>query len=253
VTVLTGVSPHGQGQETTFAQIVHDRLGVSMDDVVVTHGDTAMVQYGIGTFGSRATAVGGTAVWLCLEEIRKKAKKFAATLLEVKPSEVAVKGANYSVKVKPEAVVTLQDIALAAYTAKVLPQGETPGLEATKFFEPSNFTFPFGTHVAVVEVDPDTGEVSFLQYVAVDDCGKVVNPLMVDGQVHGGIAQAMGQALWEEVVYDENGQLVTGSLMDYAVPKANFLPRFDTARTVTPTKVNPMGVKGVGEAGTIGA
>ena len=253
VTILTGVSPHGQGQETSFAQIAHDRLGVSMDDVVVTHGDTGMVQYGIGTFGSRATAVGGTAIYLCIEEIRKKAKKFAASLLEVKPSEIVVKGANYSVKGKPEVATTLQEIALATYTAKVLPKGETPGLESTKFFEPSNFTFPFGAHVAVVEVDAETGEIHWLRYIAVDDCGKVINPMLVDGQVHGGIAQAMGQALWEEVVYDENGQLLTGSLMDYALPKANYLPRFDTDRTVTPTKVNPLGVKGVGEAGTIGA
>ena len=210
------------------------------------------MQYGIGTFGSRATAVGGTAVWMCLEQIREKAKKFAAAMLKARPEQIVVKGAIYSVKGKPKAQTTFQNIALATYTAKILPKGETPGLEATAFFEPTNFTFPFGTHVAVVEVDGETGEIQCRRYVAVDDCGKVINPLLVDGQVQGGIAQAMGQALWEEVVYDENGQILTGSLMDYAIPRAAYLPRFETSRTETPTNVNPMGVKGVGEAGTIG-
>ncbi|PYU91493.1 MAG: carbon monoxide dehydrogenase [Acidobacteria bacterium] len=252
VTILSGASPHGQGEETSFTQIACDRLGVSPADVVVVHGDTALVQYGIGTFGSRATAVGGTAVWMCLEQIRAKAKKFAAAMLKARPEQILVKGAIYSVKGKPKVQTTFQNIALATYTAKTLPKGETPGLEATAFFEPTNFTFPFGTHVAVVEVDGETGEIQCRRYVAVDDCGKVINPLLVDGQVQGGIAQAMGQALWEEVVYDENGQILTGSLMDYAIPRAAYLPRFETSRTETPTNVNPMGVKGVGEAGTIG-
>ena len=252
VTILSGASPHGQGQETSFTQIACDRLGVSPGDVVVVHGDTAVVQYGIGTFGSRATAVGGTAVWMCLEQIREKAKKFAAATLKARREQIVVKGAIYSVKGKPKVQTNFQSIALAAYTAKILPKGETPGLEATAFFEPTNFTFPFGTHVAVVEVDGETGEIQCRRYVAVDDCGKVINPLLVDGQVQGGIAQAMGQALWEEVVYDENGQILTGSLMDYAIPRAAYLPRFETSRTETPTNVNPMGVKGVGEAGTIG-
>ena len=252
VTILSGASPHGQGQETSFTQIACDRLGVSPGDVVVVHGDTAVVQYGIGTFGSRATAVGGTAVWMCLEQIREKAKKFAAATLKAKPEEIVIHGTTYSVKGKPKVQTSFQSIALAAYTAKILPKGETPGLEATAFFEPTNFTFPFGTHVAVVEVDGETGEIQCRRYVAVDDCGKVINPLLVDGQVQGGIAQAMGQALWEEVVYDENGQILTGSLMDYAIPRAAYLPRFETSRTETPTNVNPMGVKGVGEAGTIG-
>ena len=252
VTILSGASPHGQGEETSFTQIACDRLGVSPGDVVVVHGDTAVVQYGIGTFGSRATAVGGTAVWMCLEQIREKAKKFAAATLKAKPEEIVIHGATYSVKGKPKVQTSFQSIALAAYTAKILPKGETPGLEATAFFEPTNFTFPFGTHVAVVEVDGETGEIQCRRYVAVDDCGKVINPLLVDGQVQGGIAQAMGQALWEEVVYDENGQILTGSLMDYAIPRAAYLPRFETSRTETPTNVNPMGVKGVGEAGTIG-
>jgi carbon-monoxide dehydrogenase large subunit len=253
VTILTGVSPHGQGQETSFTQIACERLGVAPESVVVTHGDTAIVQYGIGTFGSRATAVGGTAVYMCLEKIREKARKFAAMILKVKPEQIVIAGGTYSVRGKPKVSTTIQAIALAAYTAKTLPAGETPGLEATQFFEPSNFTFPFGTHVAVCEVDGETGEIAWRRYVGVDDCGKVINPLLVDGQVHGGIAQGMGQALWEEVVYDENGQLITGSLMDYAVPKASYFPWFETERTETPTSVNPLGVKGVGEAGTIGS
>lgn len=252
VTILSGASPHGQGQETSFTQIACDMLGVKPDDVSVIHGDTAIVQYGIGTFGSRATAVGGTAVYKCLEAIREKAKKFAAMTLKAKPEQIVIDGATYSVKGKPKLSTTFQAIALAAHTAKTLPTGEAPGLEATDFFEPTNFTFPFGTHVCVVEVDGETGEIHWVRYLAVDDCGKVINPLLVDGQVHGGIAQAMGQALWEEVVYDEAGQLITGTLMDYAIPKAAFLPRFETARTETPTNVNPLGVKGVGEAGTIG-
>jgi carbon-monoxide dehydrogenase large subunit len=252
VTILTGVSPHGQGQETSFTQIACDMLGVEPDDVTVTHGDTAIVQYGIGTFGSRATAVGGTAVYLCLQEIREKARKFAAALLDTEPDDVEIQGVSYRSFAK-EASVPFSSIAMAAYTAKVLPPGESPGLESTKFFEPSNFTFPFGTHVAVVEVDAETGEISWRRYVAVDDCGNVINPLLVDGQVQGGIAQGIGQAMLEEVVYDENGQLLTGSLMDYAIPRAVSLPRFELDRTVTPTDVNPMGVKGVGEAGTIGA
>jgi carbon-monoxide dehydrogenase large subunit len=190
---------------------------------------------------------------MCLEKIREKAKKFAAMLLKARPEDIVVDGASYSVKGKVKAATSFQTIALAAYTAKTLPKGETPGLEATQFFEPTNFTFPFGTHVAVVEVDAETGEIAWRRYIAVDDCGRVINPLLVDGQVHGGIAQGLGQALWEEVVYDENGQLLTGSLMDYAVPKATFFPRFETERTETPTTVNPMGVKGVGEAGTIGS
>jgi carbon-monoxide dehydrogenase large subunit len=253
VTILTGVSPHGQGQETSFTQIACDMLGVSPRNVIVSHGDTAIVQYGIGTFGSRATAVGGTAVYKCIEIIKEKAKKFAALTLNAKPEQIVISGANYSVKGKPKLTTTFQAIALHAYTAKTLPKGETPGLEATQFFEPTNFTFPFGTHICVVKVDRETGEIEWVRYVAVDDCGNVINPLLVDGQVHGGIAQGLGQALLEEVVYDENGQLITGTLMDYAIPRATSLPRFETERTVTPTDVNPLGVKGVGEAGTIGS
>ncbi|HJQ69487.1 MAG TPA: glyceraldehyde dehydrogenase subunit alpha [Blastocatellia bacterium] len=281
VTILTGASPHGQGQETSFAQIAADELGVDLNDVTVIHGDTAIVQYGIGTFGSRATAVGGTAVFMAIEKLKEKASEIAAHLLKSEKSAVVFKEGRYSKAAAraaaadgvPEPVVpagrapagalpepdtsdkqvSIQDVALAAHIARDIPPGMEPGLSATHFFEPTNFTFPFGTHIAVVEIDRDTGNVKFLRYVAVDDCGKVINPMMVDGQVHGGIVQSIGQALYEEVVYDEQGQLVTGTLMDYAVPKAAMIPWFELERTETPSPVNPLGVKGVGEAGTIGA
>jgi carbon-monoxide dehydrogenase large subunit len=266
VTVLTGASPHGQGQETSFAQIVADELGIDLSDVTVIHGDTAIVQYGIGTFGSRATAVGGTAVYNAVQALKEKATKIAASILEVDASAVAFNQGVFSVEAAKTASagdgsqsdaatksVTIQEVALAAHLARQIPAGMEPGLSATNFFEPTNFTFPFGTHIAVVEIDRETGEVKFLRYVAVDDCGKVINPLLVEGQVHGGIVQAIGQALYEEVVYDEQGQLVTGTLMDYALPKAAHAPRFELDSTETPSPVNPLGVKGVGEAGTIGA
>jgi carbon-monoxide dehydrogenase large subunit len=253
VTVLTGTSPHGQGQETSFAQIVADELGVDLDDITVIHGDTAVVASGIGTFGSRATAVGGTAVLQAAEKVREKARAIAAHLLEADPEDLVFSDGKFSVKGVPKKGITIQQIALEAHIAKKLPKKMEPGLSATSVFEPSNFTFPFGTHICVVELDPKTGRVEIKKYVAVDDCGKVINPLLVDGQIQGGIVQGLGQALFEEVVYDENGQLLTGSLMDYALPRAGDLPRLDLARTETPTPVNPLGVKGVGEAGTIGS
>jgi carbon-monoxide dehydrogenase large subunit len=251
VTVLTGASPHGQGQETSFAQITGDMLGVDMDDVLVLHGDTSIVQYGIGTFGSRATAVGGTALVHAIEKVIAKGRVIAAHLLQVDPESVTFTDGNF-VGADGKST-TIQQVALAAHLAQNIPPDMEPGLGATYFFEPKNFTFPFGTHVCVVEVDRETGDVKIIRYLGVDDCGKVINPLLVDGQVHGGIAQGLGQALFEEVIYDEAGQLVTGTLMDYAVPKAHQLPRYETARTETPTDVNPLGVKGVGEAGTIGS
>lgn len=268
VTILTGASPHGQGQETSFAQIAADQLGVNINDVTVVHGDTAVVQYGIGTFGSRATAVGGTAVYYAIQKLKEKAGKIAAHLMEAGNANVSFNEGKFSVEaatataaaapagqgaVSPPKLVTIQDVALAAHLAKNLPPDTEPGLSATYFFEPKNFTFPFGTHIAVVEIDRETGEIHFDRYVAVDDCGKVINPLLVDGQVQGGIVQSIGQALYEEVVYDDQGQLISGTLMDYAVPKAAHVPWLELDRTETPTDVNPMGVKGVGEAGTIGA
>lgn len=282
VTVMTGASPHGQGQETSFAQIAADELGVDLNDVTVIHGDTAIVQYGIGTFGSRATAVGGTAVFVAIQKLKEKANKIAAHMLQAESSRVAFEGGRFTHQAaqtaaageasepvvpvgespagalpKPEMAgkshVTIQDVALAAHLAKELPPDTEPGLSATYFFEPKNFTFPFGTHIVAVEIDRETGDLKFLRYVAVDDCGKVINPMLVDGQLHGGIVQSIGQALFEEVVYDEQGQLITGTLMDYAVPRASQLPWFELDRTETPSPVNPLGVKGVGEAGTIGA
>jgi carbon-monoxide dehydrogenase large subunit len=281
VTVMTGASPHGQGQETSFAQIAADELGVDLNDVTVIHGDTAIVQYGIGTFGSRATAVGGTAVLVAIQKLKEKAAKIAAHVLQCEASSLdfaagrycraaaAAADAGASEPVVPvgeapagalpepetegRTSLTIQEIALIAHIAKELPPDTEPGLSATYFFEPKNFTFPFGTHICVVEIDKETGETRFLRYVAVDDCGKVINPLLVDGQLHGGIVQSIGQALYEEVIYDEQGQLVTGELMDYAIPRASQLPWFELDRTETPSPSNPLGVKGVGEAGTIGA
>jgi carbon-monoxide dehydrogenase large subunit len=249
VTVMTGCSPHGQGEETTFAQIAADELGVGIDDVLVLHGDTAVVQYGIGTFGSRGTAVGGAALYFAIQELKHKIKKYGAMLLA---SEDVSFANGVCVDNKTGKSVTLAQIAGASYRAMALPPGETPGLVATNFWEPSNFTFPFGAHIVVTEVDGETGAITLKRYVAVDDCGKIINPLIVDGQVHGGVVQGLGQALWEQAVYDDNGQLVTGELMDYAIPKASNIPWIESSHTETPSPVNPLGVKGVGEAGTIG-
>ena len=249
VTVATGSSPHGQGEETSFAQIVADELGVDLDDVEIIHGDTGIVQYGIGTFGSRTLAVGGTAIYHACRDLEAKIKQWGAMLLE--SDDVRFEGGRCICN-KTGHSVTLAEVAAAAYRALKLPPGAEPGLVATRFWEPSNFTFPFGAHIAVTEVDPETGEIEIKRYVAVDDCGKIVNPLLVAGQIHGGVAQGLGQALYEQAVYDENGQLVTGELMDYAVPKAAMVPPIESSHTVTPSPVNPLGVKGVGEAGTIG-
>jgi carbon-monoxide dehydrogenase large subunit len=249
VTVMTGCSPHGQGEETTFAQIAADELGIGIDDVLVLHGDTAIVQYGIGTFGSRGTAVGGPAMYNAIQELKAKIKKYGAMLLK---SDDVTFANGVCTDNKSGKSVTLAQIAGASYRAMKLPPGETPGLVATNFWEPSNFTFPFGSHIVVTEVDKETGAIDLKRYVAVDDCGKIINPLLVDGQVHGGVVQGLGQALWEQAVYDDSGQLVTGELMDYALPKASNIPWLETSHTETPSPVNPLGVKGVGEAGTIG-
>src|SRR5437867_2251706 len=249
VTVMTGASPHGQGEETTFAQIAADELGVTMDDVQVVHGDTAIVQYGIGTFGSRGTAVGGPALYYALQELKAKIKKFGEMLLE--SDDVTFSG-GMCVCNRTGKTIGLAQIAGASYRAMKLPANTEPGLQATYFWEPPNFAFPFGAHIVVTEVDRDTGQVEIKRYVAVDDCGKIINPLLVDGQVHGGVVQGLGQALYEQAVYDDNGQLITGEFMDYAIPKASMIPWIESSHTVTPSPVNPLGVKGVGEAGTIG-
>ena len=252
VTVLSGTSPHGQGEETSFAQIVAERLGIPYDDVTVYHGDTFQVPIGIGTFGSRTTAVGGTAIYQAAERLKKKMARIAAHKLGVKPGELEFKQGKIQTA-DGQKSMTFAEVAAEAIFAKQLPPGIEPGLAEQCVFEPSNYTFPFGAHIAVTDVDADTGEVRLRNYYAVDDCGRILNPMLVDGQIHGGLAQGIGQALWEEHVYDENGQLVTGTLMDYAVPKSFQFPWFDTANTETRTPVNPLGVKGVGEAGTIGS
>jgi len=251
VSVYTGSHQQGQGHETTFAQIVADRLGIGIDDVDIVHGDTGRVQFGMGTYGSRSGSVGGTAIVLSLDKIVEKSKRIAAHMLEAAPEDIELTQGRFHVRGSPDRSKGLPDISLAAYLAHSLPAGIEPGLEATSFFDPPNFTYPFGTHAAIVEVDADTGQVTLMRYIAVDDVGNVINPMIVDGQLHGGIAQGVAQALWEGAEYDENAQLLTGSLMNYGVPKAYQLPFFELDRTVTPSPVNPMGVKGVGEAGAI--
>jgi aerobic carbon-monoxide dehydrogenase large subunit len=253
VSIMTGSSPHGQGQETSFAQMGAEVLGIDPEQVQVIHGDTSIVPYGIGTFGSRATAVGGTAAYKALLKVKEKLARIAAHIVGSDPERMIFADGKISAKESPKKSVAFGDAVSAAYVAKSLPPNMEPGLDATSFFEPPNFTYPFGTHICVVEIDAETGDVKLVRYIAVDDCGNVLNPLLVDGQVHGGIVQSVGQALLEEAVYDEQGQLITGELMDYALPRASDMCWMETARTVTPTPVNPLGVKGVGEAGTIGA
>ena len=251
VQVLTGTNPHGQGEETTFAQLVGEELGVPVEDIEVIHGDTGAVPMGWGTYGSRTTAVAGTAIYKATQKVIEKAKRIAAHLLEAAPEDIVHQQGRYSVAGTPGRSVTIQDVALQANLAWNLPEGVTPGLEESHFHDPTNFTFPFGAHVCTVEVDQDTGECKILRYVAVDDVGRVINPMIVDGQVHGGVAQGIGQALYEHAIYDESGNLVTGSMMDYVVPNATQVPVIETARTETPCPHNLTGVKGVGETGTI--
>jgi carbon-monoxide dehydrogenase large subunit len=251
VTVLTGTSPHGQGHETSFAQIVSAELGVPMEDVDVLHGDTDRQQFGTGTFGSRSLAVGGQALMMSLKKIKDKALKIAARELDADPKMVKFEYGVYSLEDIVEREVPFADVALAAHSALNLPPKMEPGLEETSFFDPENFTWPFGAHICVIEIDEATGDTKVVKYVAVDDIGNVINPMIVDGLVHGGIAQGIGQALQEGAVYSPDGQLLTGSMLDYAVPTAEDLPSFITDRTVTPSDVNELGVKGVGEAGTI--
>jgi aerobic carbon-monoxide dehydrogenase large subunit len=251
VSVYTGSHSQGQGHETTFAQIVADRLGTSIDDVEIVHGDTGRVQFGMGTYGSRSGSVGGTAIIVSLDKIVEKSKRIAAHMLEAAPEDIELTSGRFHVRGSPDRSKGLSDISLAAYLAHSMPAGMEPGLEATSFFDPPNFTYPFGTHIAMVEVDADTGQVTLLRYIAVDDVGNVINPMIVDGQLHGGIAQGVAQALWERAEFDENAQLLTASLMNYGLPKARQLPFFELDRTVTPSPVNPLGIKGVGEAGAI--
>lgn len=250
--VFTGTSPHGQGGATGFAQIVADRLGIPPDRVHVVHGDTLAIPSGMGTAGSRTLVVGGSAVLRAAEKVRRKMLRVAAHLLEASPRDVELRDGKVAVRGSDRAV-TLQEVAEAAYQASRLPDGLSPGLEEEGSFVVEQATAPFGAHLCVVEVDPETGQVRVLRYVSVDDCGVVVNPLLVEGQIQGGIVQAMGQALLEEVVYDPAGQPLTVTLADYPVPRAVHAPAVEMHRTVTPSPTNPLGAKGVGEAGTIGA
>jgi carbon-monoxide dehydrogenase large subunit len=252
VTAFTGTSAHGQGHETTFAQIIADHLGVDFDKVVVRHGDTLNTPMGNGTGGSRSLAVGGSAIIGASLKVQQKARRLAAHMLEASADDVVFENGKYQVKGVPAKALTLAQIAPKAY-AEGLPEGMEAGLEATDFFRPPQLVYPFGAHVAVVEIDRDTGHTRVRDFVSVDDCGVRISPMLVTGQVHGGLAQGIAQALMEEVVYDAEGQLVTGSLMDYAVPHAEDLPLFTTDQTVTPTPFNPMGAKGIGEAATIGS
>ena len=251
VTVYTGSHSHGQGHETTFAQVVADQLGIPMEQVEIVHGDTAQIPFGMGTYGSRSACVGGSAIVRCLDKIKEKGRRIAAHLLEASEQDLDFKDGAWSVRGSPDRKKAWGEVALMAYLAHNIPQGMEPGLEATSFYDPVNFTFPFGAHVAIVEVDVETGAVKLLKYVAVDDVGRVINPMIVDGMVHGGIAQGVGQALWEHGVYADDGQLLSATMLDYAMPKADGLPSYTTDRTVTPSPINPLGVKGAGETGTI--
>jgi carbon-monoxide dehydrogenase large subunit len=254
VQVFTGTSPHGQSHETSWAQIAADALGISPNDIEVRHGDTfESPGMGVGTFGSRSLAVGGIAVHKAAEKVREKVVQIGAHLLEASPADVVVEGGKVFVKGVPEKAKNFGEISMAAYVANNLPDGMEPGLEATVYYDPPNFTFPFGTHIAEVEIDSETGAVEIVKYSACDDCGRQINPMIVEGQLHGGITQGIGQALYEGAVYDSNGQLLSGSMMEYHVPRAEDVPAFDLESTVTLTNTNPLGVKGIGEAGTIGS
>ncbi|MDX1522385.1 MAG: xanthine dehydrogenase family protein molybdopterin-binding subunit, partial [Anaerolineae bacterium] len=253
ISVLTGSHTHGQGHETTFAQIVADQFGVAPEDVDIIHGDTGVVTQGMGTYGSRSTAVGGSALANAAEKIRTKLIKLAAHQLEASVEDVVYdqESGKAHVKGSPDQAKAFGELAFAAYTAHNLPEGMEPGLEETAYYDPSNFTYPNSAHIAQVEIDPDTGEVTLQRYVAVDDVGKVINPMIVEGQITGGVVQGVGQALWEHGIYSDDGQLVTGSLLDYAVPRADGFPLIEVARNETPSPHNPLGVKGAGEMGTI--
>jgi carbon-monoxide dehydrogenase large subunit len=250
VTVYTGSSGHGQGHETVFAQIVADRVGVDPQVVEVLHGDTSMGPEGRNTYGSRSVAVGGEALAKCADKIAEKAKAIVAHNLEAAPEDIELRDGVFSVRGSPDKGMALADVAGAAYLAMV-PEGMEPGLEETTFYDPENFVFPFGAHACVVDVDAQTGKVKVVRYVAVDDCGNAINPLLIDGQVHGGIVHAIGQALYERVQYDENGQLITGTFVDYALPTAAELPSFETDRTVTPSPVNSLGARASARPGRL--
>ncbi|NTY01912.1 xanthine dehydrogenase family protein molybdopterin-binding subunit [Deinococcus sp. JMULE3] len=251
VELYTGSHSHGQGHETAFPQIAADELQIPIEDIELIHGDTGRMPYGWGTYGSRSAAVGGSALKMALQKITTKMKKIAAHLLEASEDDIEHEGGTFRIKGAPDKSKTFFDIALMAHLAHNYPADLEPGLEATAFYDPKNFVYPFGTHIAVVEIDTDTGHVKLRDYGSVDDCGPLINPLIAEGQVHGGVAQGMGQALLEEAAYDEDGNLLAGTYMEYAMPRADDLPFIQHGHTVTPSPHNPLGVKGIGEAGTI--
>jgi carbon-monoxide dehydrogenase large subunit len=253
VQVVTGTAPHGQGHETSWSMIAADRLGVSPDDVDVLHSDTALSPLGLDTYGSRSLAIGGIALCHALDKVLEKATKIAAHMLECAEADLEFDAGTFRVRGSPDRELPLAGVAFAAFTAHDLPEGVEPNLEAQATYDPVNFSWPFGTHICVVEVDEETGAVDVLKYVAVDDCGNQLNPMIVEGQVHGGVVQGMAQALYEEAVYDDEGNLTTSTLADYLVPAASDVPTLTTGSTVTPSPSNPLGVKGIGEAGAIGS
>ena len=253
ISATTGASPHGQGNETTFAQMLADQFGVPIEHVTILHGDTAIVKQGIGTFGSRSQAVGGAALHMAGTKVKEKMAKFAAAMLEAAPEDIVFENGKIMVQGAPAKGKDFAQVAGFAYIPVPLPEGMEPGLTDSAFFEPTNNTYPFGCHITMVEIDRDTGEPKLLKMIAADDAGNLINPLIVEGQIHGGLAQGIGQAMIEEAVYSEDGQLLTGSFMDYALPRATDFPWFEMHTTVTPTPVNPLGAKGVGEAGTLGS
>jgi carbon-monoxide dehydrogenase large subunit len=246
-----GTSPHGQGHVTTWAQIAADALGVSPDDIEVLHGDTSVAPLGMDTYGSRSVSVGATALYYALEKIKEKARTLAAHELEVAEDDLDFESGRFTVKGAPDTARTISELAVSAWHAHDLPAGFEPNLEATAVWDPPNFTWPAGTHVCAAEVDTETGAVEIVKYVAVDDCGTVINPMIVEGQVHGGVAQGIAEALFEEAIYDDQGNLMTSSMAQYLIPAATEMPAFTTGGTVTPSTTNPLGVKGIGEAGTI--
>jgi aerobic carbon-monoxide dehydrogenase large subunit len=252
VSVYSGSHSHGQGHETTFAQVVADKLGIPMADIEIVHGDSEAVAFGMGTYGSRSLAVGGSAIVKSVEKVLEKGAKIAAFKLEAAVEDLEYAGGKWTVKGTDKSV-GFGEVALTAYVPHHYPAGLEPGLDFSSFYDPANFTYPFGCHIAIVEVDIETGKVKLNRFIAVDDVGNVINPMIVDGQIHGGLAQGIGQAMWEEVLYDDDGQLVNASYMDYTMPRADDLPMFETDRTVTPCPHNPLGVKGAGEAGCIGS